>query len=216
MAAYPRLATGVGEQVHFAKVISRCQELALVGAAHGVDVGAIRPLRPDPYRGRRNGQQEAEAFRPLSLLLTPSAHPGKRNCSGGAFNSTQQVGQKRGAFRLCLWVKRGSQHGRRWLHLKPNPHLAGFLKFKVLRRCWRAEHPLLPRTRRPLLPPAGPGADTFLALTKHPEAQNAGGRSPFQVAHSLSAGDLPAGGGIPWDGKEEGKSRAACSLSIAG
>lgn len=60
---HPRLAAGVGEQVHFAKVIGRRQELPVVGAAHGIDIGAIRTLRPDPCQGRKS---RAEAERPES------------------------------------------------------------------------------------------------------------------------------------------------------
>lgn len=71
---HPRLAAGVGEQMHFAKVVSGGQELPVMGAAHSVDVGAIRTLWPDSYQERKKGEAEwpEKKLSPLPPILNPS------------------------------------------------------------------------------------------------------------------------------------------------
>lgn len=47
-----RLTAGVAEQVHFAKVVSRNQQLPIMRAGHSIDVCAICSLGPNPKHSK--------------------------------------------------------------------------------------------------------------------------------------------------------------------
>lgn len=66
----PWLTAGEGEQVHFAKVISRGQQGSIMWPAHGIDVGTVRSFWPDSWRSTKGFIQISESEMYKMLLHT--------------------------------------------------------------------------------------------------------------------------------------------------
>lgn len=64
VAESSRLTAGVAEQVHFAEVVSRNQQVPIVRAGHSIDVCAVCPLRPDPKNSKT---QHTSSSSPLHI-----------------------------------------------------------------------------------------------------------------------------------------------------